>query len=56
MKLLMTWQDATRRFSIRLAPDSRWLPATKRLVDVRIAGEKTSRRIAFEGRLIDIRL
>ena len=55
-KLLMTWQEARRRFSIRLAPDSRWLPATKRLVDVRIAGEKTSRRLGFEGRLIDVRL
>jgi alpha-glucosidase (family GH31 glycosyl hydrolase) len=55
-RLAMNWHDTTRRFTIRLSPGSRPWPAARRALDVRIAGEKTSRRVIFEGRLVDVRL
>ncbi len=56
MRVAMTWQDATRRLGLRLAPGSRMRPPALRQIDVRIAGEKTSRQLVFEGKPIDVRL
>ena len=56
MRLEMAWLDAGRRLTVRLARSSRMLPPAKRTIEVRIAGEKTSRSVVFEGRPLDVRL
>jgi hypothetical protein len=56
MRLAMTWADATRRFTVRLAPGSRMRPPATRAMDVRIAGQKTSRRLVFEGKPLEVTL
>jgi len=56
MRLAMNWDDAARRFTIRLSPGSRLLPSAKRPLEVRVAGEKQSHRVVFEGRPVEIRL
>ncbi len=49
MGIDMRWQDAQNRLSLQLAPGSRMLPPLRREIDVRLAGEKTSRRLLFSG-------
>jgi alpha-glucosidase/alpha-D-xyloside xylohydrolase len=56
MRLAMTWRDATRRFSVRLAPGARLLPPAQRPIEVSVAGEKSARRIVFEGRPVEVML
>ena len=56
MRIAMTWRDAERRLSLRLAPGSRILPPVRRPIEVRIAGQSSARAITFEGRPIDLRL
>jgi alpha-glucosidase (family GH31 glycosyl hydrolase) len=56
LRLAMTWRDATRRFTIRLSPESRFVGQAKRTLEIRIAGEKSSHRVVFQGKLVDIRL
>jgi alpha-glucosidase (family GH31 glycosyl hydrolase) len=55
MRLAMTWNDAARRLSIRLAPGSRMLPPMTRPIRVRIAGTKEEKAIVFAGKPIDVR-
>jgi len=54
MRLAMTWNDASRRFSVALAPGSKMRPPVPRPLDVRLAASTTSQRIAFEGKPVDI--
>ncbi len=56
MRLAMTWSDASRRYTLRLAPGSRFLPPQKRAIEVRLAGEKTSRQLVFDGKPVDVQL
>ena len=56
MRLAMTWTDARRRFTLRLAPGSRMRPPARRAIELRIAGGTTSRRVSFDGTPIDLRL
>jgi alpha-glucosidase (family GH31 glycosyl hydrolase) len=56
MRIAMAWRDADRRLSLRLAPGSRMLPPARRGIDVRVAGEKSIRRLVFEGRPIEVNL
>jgi alpha-glucosidase (family GH31 glycosyl hydrolase) len=56
MRMEMAWRNADRRLTVRLAPGSRMLPPARRTIDVRVAGEQTTRRISFEGRPVEIRL
>jgi alpha-glucosidase (family GH31 glycosyl hydrolase) len=56
MGIVMTWADATRRLTLRLAPGSRMLAPVRRQIDVRVAGDKATRRIVFEGKPIDVRV
>jgi hypothetical protein len=51
----MTWTDATRRFSVRLAAGARMRPPARRPIDVRVAGEGL-RRIVFEGKPVEVTL
>ena len=65
MRTAMAWSDAARRLSLRLAPGSQMLPPAKRNVrgtgapgvniDVRVIGDKSARRVVFEGRPVDLR-
>jgi alpha-glucosidase (family GH31 glycosyl hydrolase) len=56
MRLAMTWTDTTRRFTMRLAQGSRFLPPQNRAIEVRLAGEKASRRLVYDGKPVDVRL
>jgi hypothetical protein len=56
MRVEMMWRDAARRLTLRLAPGARMRPPLSRAIEVRIAGERAARRIAFDGRPIDVKL
>jgi alpha-glucosidase/alpha-D-xyloside xylohydrolase len=55
MRIEMIWNDSRRSLTLRLAKGSRMLPPLKRNIEVRLAGEKASRAIAFEGRPVEVR-
>jgi alpha-glucosidase (family GH31 glycosyl hydrolase) len=56
MRIDITWRDRDRHLTLQLASGSRMMPPTRRGFDVRVAGEKTTKTIVFEGKPIDIRL
>jgi alpha-glucosidase (family GH31 glycosyl hydrolase) len=56
MGIDMRWRDGQRRLTLQLAPGSRMLPPLQRPIDVRLAGEKASRRVVFTGKPINQRL
>jgi hypothetical protein len=56
MRVEMTWRDATRTLSLRLAKGARMLPPAKRPIDVRVAGSKDVRRVTFAGAPLDVKL
>jgi alpha-glucosidase/alpha-D-xyloside xylohydrolase len=51
----LTWQDAPRRLTARLAPGSRMLTPRRRLA-VRLAGAQTTKDAVFDGRELTISL
>jgi alpha-glucosidase/alpha-D-xyloside xylohydrolase len=53
MRVTMTWRDATRRLSLRLAPGSKMLSPRREIV-VRRAGSATTTPVVFTGRAIDV--
>jgi alpha-glucosidase (family GH31 glycosyl hydrolase) len=55
MKLQMAWNESRRLLTLRLARGSRMLPPSKREIEVRIVPEKTTRKIAFEGRPVELK-
>ncbi len=55
MKLQMAWSDSRRTLTLRLARGSRMLPPSRREIEVRIVPEKTTRKIAFEGRTVEFK-
>jgi alpha-glucosidase/alpha-D-xyloside xylohydrolase len=56
MRIEMAWRDRERRLTVRLAPGSRLLPPGRHTVDVRVAGQKTTRSVVFEGKPLEVRL
>jgi alpha-glucosidase/alpha-D-xyloside xylohydrolase len=56
MKMAMAWTDADRRFTVRLAEGSKMRPPMKRVIDLRVAGQKSTRQIVFAGSPIDVKL
>jgi len=56
MRLAMTWNDATRQFSLALAPGSRMRGSSPRAIEVRIAGSPQRRSVSFDGRQVDLTL
>ena len=54
MGLQMAWNDRTRRLTLRLAQGSRMLPPFQRKIQVRLASEKATRGIVFQGRLLQV--
>ena len=45
----MTWRDSARRLELRLASGSRMLPPARRRIEIRVAGEKASKTMIFDG-------
>jgi alpha-glucosidase/alpha-D-xyloside xylohydrolase len=56
MGIEMAWSDRVRRLTLRLSEGSRMRPPAKRPIEIRVAGESTSRRVVFDGRPIEVRL
>jgi alpha-glucosidase (family GH31 glycosyl hydrolase) len=56
MKIAAHWSASQRRLSLRLLPGSRMLPPLRRRIEVRIAAEKATHGIEFDGRPISIQL
>lgn len=56
MGIEMTWRDATRRLTLRLADGSRMRPPEKRAIEVRVAGRKETRCVTFTGQPLDIQM
>jgi len=56
MRIEMSWRNAERRLTLRLARGARMLPPARRRIEIRIAGEKIARDVVFEGRPLDVRL
>jgi alpha-glucosidase/alpha-D-xyloside xylohydrolase len=55
MRLAMTWNDASRIFSVALAPGSRMRPPSPRPIEVRLAGTQSIERTAFTGQATQLR-
>lgn len=55
MRIEMSWRDAERCLSLRLAPGSRMLPPARRMIEVRIAGERATRTVVFDGQPVEVR-
>jgi alpha-glucosidase (family GH31 glycosyl hydrolase) len=52
MGIEMTWTEAERKFSLRLAPGSRMLSPTSRAITVKLAN--VQRNIEFKGQPIEV--
>ena len=52
----MTRDFSEKLLTLRLAPGSKMMPPLQRTIDVRIAGDKSSRRIIFTGRPVSEKL
>ncbi len=55
MKVRIAWNNARRALSLRLAPGSKMLPPLRRVIEVRLVGEKTARHVVFEGRPLEVK-
>jgi alpha-glucosidase (family GH31 glycosyl hydrolase) len=49
MRLAMTWNDATRRFAVALAPGSRMRSPNPLRLDLRLAGSRAVTSLTFDG-------
>ncbi|HEY2165440.1 MAG TPA: DUF5110 domain-containing protein, partial [Gemmatimonadaceae bacterium] len=56
MRMVMTWRDAPRRLSLRLAPGFKMRTPNPRRIDIRLAGSSAVRTVEFTGRPIDAQL
>lgn len=60
VKTEMKWEDAARRLTLRLAPGSRpgapGLPPKRRVFEMRLAGQTTTRTIEFTGEPLAVRI
>jgi alpha-glucosidase/alpha-D-xyloside xylohydrolase len=54
MGIQMAWNDGRRRLTLRLAAGSRMLPPLRRNIAVRVAPDKTTRAVVFEGRPVEV--
>jgi len=56
MRVTMTWRDAARRLTLRLAPGSRMREPAPRHINVRVAGNQKVTSLSFTGRELEIAL
>jgi hypothetical protein len=54
MRVMMSWHDADRRLSLRLAPGSRMMPPASRRIEIRVAGSTKTTPVTFAGRAITV--
>jgi alpha-glucosidase/alpha-D-xyloside xylohydrolase len=54
MRIEMGWRDAERLLTLRLARGSRMLPPARRPIEVRVAGERATRAVVFDGRPVEV--
>lgn len=50
----MDWHNTERRLTLRMARGSHLLPPVPRTFEVRVAGEKTTKTVVFDGSVSDI--
>jgi alpha-glucosidase/alpha-D-xyloside xylohydrolase len=56
MRIAMSWQDATRRLSLSLAPGSRMLAPMRRPIIVRVAGSTATKSVVFSGQAVVVQM
>jgi len=56
MRMIMTWRDAARRLSLRLAPGYRLRSPSPRRINIRLAGAPAVKTVEFTGRPLDASL
>jgi hypothetical protein len=56
MRVRLDWDDASRRLGLRLAPGSRMFGATRRRIDVRVAGSTKRTTIEFTGAALTVQV
>jgi alpha-glucosidase/alpha-D-xyloside xylohydrolase len=56
MRMEMSWRNAERRLRLRLASGSRMMPPERRKIEVRVAGERATHSIVFEGKPLDVKV
>jgi alpha-glucosidase/alpha-D-xyloside xylohydrolase len=56
MKTEIRWNDSDRRLSLKLAAGSHMLAPARRKIEVRVAGETSTRAIEFSGQPVSIQL
>ena len=56
MRLVMEWEEATRRLSLRLAPGSRVMGLPDGRIELRVAGSPAITPVVFTGRRLAVRL
>jgi alpha-glucosidase (family GH31 glycosyl hydrolase) len=56
MRLVMAWDDASRRLTLSLAPGSRMRPPALRRIDIRLAGQSTALPVSFTGEPLVVEL
>ncbi|HSU96214.1 MAG TPA: TIM-barrel domain-containing protein, partial [Gemmatimonadaceae bacterium] len=56
MRVTMTWRDAARRLTLRLAAGSRMRDPAPRRIDVRVAGSRKVASLSFTGHDLEISL
>lgn len=56
MRIEMGWRNVERRLTLRLARGSRMLPPAWRTIEVRLAGERATRTLIFDGRPVEVRM
>jgi alpha-glucosidase (family GH31 glycosyl hydrolase) len=54
-KIQIVWNNARRTLSLRLVPGSQMSPIQRREIEVRLAPEKTTRKIVFSGRPVEVK-
>ena len=55
MKISLVWRDRDRVLSLRLAEGSKMLGAVRRNIEARVAPDKATRSVVFEGKPIEVR-
>lgn len=56
MKTEIQWNDADRRLALRLAPGSHMLAPARRRIEVRVAGETSTKAVEFAGQPVSIQI
>ncbi len=56
MRMIMTWRDASRRLSLRLAPGYTLRSASPRRINIRVAGSSATKTVEFNGRALNVTL